>query len=71
MSTKLSISCGDPRAESIPRYYNTHIYIFIFNDLLTYLYLYEHNVINQLWRPPHLKHPKALQHVYIYNDLLT
>ena len=35
-------------------------------DLLTQLYLFEHKVINQLWRPPHLEHPKTLQHIYIY-----
>ena len=28
------------------------------------LHLYEHKVINQLWRPPHLEHPKTLQHMY-------
>ena len=36
------------------------------NDLLTYLHLYEHKVINQLWRLPHLEHPRTLQHIYIY-----
>ena len=41
----------------------TYIYIYI---LLTYLHLYDYTVINQLWRPPHLEHPKTLQHVYIY-----
>ena len=40
--------------------------LYFYNDLLTYLHLYEHKVINQLWRPPHLEHPKTLQHVYIY-----
>ena len=33
---------------------------------MTYLHLYEHKVINQLWRPPHLEHPKTLQHVIMY-----
>ena len=48
----------------------TYIYIFIFifieNDLLTQLYLFEHRIINQLWRPPHLEHPKTLQHTYVF-----
>ena len=44
------------------------IYIYIYNDLLTKLYLFEHKVINQLWRPPHLEHPKTL-HTYIYMNV--
>ena len=40
-----------------------YIYIYFYNDLLTYLDLYEYKVINQLWRPPHLEHPKTLQHI--------
>ena len=46
----------------------SHIYIYIYieNNLLTKLYLYEHKVTNQLCRPPHLEHPKTLQHIHIY-----
>ena len=51
--------------------YNIYIYVNIETDLLTQLYLFEHKVINQLWRPPHLEHPKTLQHIYFQNDLLT
>ena len=46
---------------------DTRTHIDICNDLLTQLYFYEPKVVNQLWRPPPLEHPKALQHVYIYN----
>ena len=42
----------------------TYIYIYIYTYiLLTQLHLYDNKVINQLWRPPHLEHPKTLQHV--------
>ena len=40
--------------------------LYFYNDLLTYLHLYKHKVINQLWRPPCLEHPRTLQHTHAY-----
>ena len=40
--------------------------LYFYNDLLTYPHLHKYKVINQLWRPPHLEHPKTLQHIYLW-----
>ena len=45
----------------------TYIYIFIFIMIYWHNFIYTiTQVINQLWRPPHLEHPKTWLHVYIY-----
>ena len=40
-----------------------HVIIMIY--WLNYIYMITKG-INQLWRTPHLEHPKTLQHIYIY-----